>query len=51
MAPQMDLELGAGAILQQKMQFQGSLMYICRPSTAQSGPLVLDGGVAQLVRA
>jgi|GEM_PF-2817436 len=38
---QMDLELGAGAILQQEMQFQGSLMYICPPSTAQSGPLVL----------
>jgi len=40
MAPQMDLELGAGAILQQKMQFQGSLMYICRPSTAPSGKFV-----------
>jgi len=41
LAPQMDLELGAGAILQQEMQFQGSLMYICPPSTAQSGTLVL----------
>jgi len=40
----MDLELGAGAILQQKMQFQGTLMYICRPSTAQSGAMFFEAG-------
>jgi len=37
LAPQMDLELGAGAILQQEMQFQDPIIGIFGAHTAKSG--------------